>query len=355
MKSLPSKYGDIFLGKAKEGLQKAIEDLAPSSVIVVADSHTANLCLPLLADILDCSQAIVIPPGDLHKTIESCQQIWTAMLEADADRSCLLLNIGGGMICDLGGFAASCFKRGVRFGHLPTSLLAMTDAAIGGKTGINHSGYKNLIGRFEVPSLTWIDPIFLNTLPQRELRDGLAEVIKHAIIGGGELWDILSRVEDLSRIDWYDIISLSVPIKQRIVEHDPFEKGIRKTLNFGHTIGHALESHYLLEEHPMSHGGAIMLGMLAESRIAEQMGQLQTEDFQRIISLIMRLLRPSEVTLPSAEALGHWLQGDKKKSKGIIGYSLPDRIGSCAWDIKVEEQYIEESLNWLSVHLKAGY
>jgi 3-dehydroquinate synthase len=186
------------------------------------------------------------------------------------------------------------------------------------------------------------------------LTEGLAEVIKHAIIGSKALWNLLSEQKDMVQFDWNEIIELSLVVKQQIVEQDPFEKGIRKTLNFGHTIGHALESHYFLSDRPLSHGGAITLGMMAELRIAEQMGRLETEEFQRIIPLIMRLLRPSEVTLPSLEALQHWLQSDKKKSNGIIGYSLPDRIGFCARDIKVPEHYIEESLNWLSAHLKAS-
>ncbi len=354
MKSFPSTYGDIYSGEAGEGLRKAIEVLSPSKIIAIADSHTAGLCLPLLENFIHISHVIVIPPGDQYKTIESCQKIWTEMLKSEADRSCLVLNIGGGMICDLGGYAASCFKRGVRFGHIPTSLLAMTDASIGGKTGINHEGYKNLIGRFEIPSLTWIDTNFLRTLPTQELSDGMAEVVKHAIIGSPELWNWLSNADDLSDMDWDHIISLSVPVKQRIVEQDPFEKGLRKTLNFGHTIGHALESYFLPGTQPLSHGRAITLGMMAESRIAEQMGILKTEEFNVIIPLIMRLLRPSEVTLPALDALQHWLQGDKKKVKGIVGYSLPDRIGSCTWDIKVEEKYMAESLNWLSIHLKAS-
>lgn len=354
MKLLASTYGDICFGKTEDGLQKAIDDLSPSSLVIVADAHTAKFCLPLLENILQSPHIIVIPPGDQHKSLESCQQIWTTMLNADADRSTLVLNVGGGMICDLGGYAASCYKRGVRFGHIPTSLLAMTDAAIGGKTGINFSGYKNLIGRFEVPSLTWIDPQFLNTLPAQEISDGMAEVVKHAIINSKDLWDLLSQADNLSDIEWSPIIYHSILAKQRIVGMDPFEKGIRKTLNFGHTLGHALESHALQGDYPMSHGQAITLGMMAELRIAEQMGHLKNEDFHRIISLIVRLLRPSEVTLPTMDVLLHWLQGDKKKFGGVIGYSLPDRIGSCAWDIAVEEPYITESLKWLSVHLKAS-
>ncbi len=351
MKTFLSKYGDIYLGSAEEGLKTTIDGLTPSSIIIIADSHTAVACVPLITKIIGSQSEVVIAPGDQHKSYASCQTIWSYMLEVGADRSCLVLNIGGGMICDLGGFAASCYKRGVRFGHIPTSLLAMTDAAIGGKTGINHAGYKNLIGQFEIPSFIWIDPDFLKTLPYQELSDGMAEVIKHAIVGSKALWDLLSEIPDLDSINWLDLIAQSTRVKQQVVELDPFEKGARKALNYGHTIGHALESHYLNIKQPMPHGQAITLGMLAETRIAHQLGLLKIEDFQRIITLIMRLLRPSEVTLPQIEQVQHWLLGDKKKINGRLGYSLPESIGSCRWDVMVEDRFIAESLNWLAAHL----
>jgi 3-dehydroquinate synthase len=353
MKVFPSPLGDLYLGKINDGLHPVIQALTPQGVFIVADENTARECLPKLKALIQSEKLIVIAPGDRHKTIESCEQIWTALAEAGADRSSLVLNVGGGMICDLGGFAAACYQRGIRFGHIPTSLLAMADAAIGGKTGVNFKGYKNYIGRFEPPAFVWIDPVFLETLPRQEILDGLAEIIKHAVIGSRPLWETISAFEDISSINWMHIIDLNTPVKQDITASDPLEKGMRKALNFGHTIGHALESHFLPSTHPLSHGQAVTLGMMAEAKLARITGHLGNEDFQAIIDLIERLLSPSEVTLPSFNELQPWLLGDKKKSKGMTRYSLPDKIGSCGWDIIVEDHQVAESLDWLNTQVKA--
>ena len=352
MKEFRSPAGDIYLGSIADGLQDIIQSLDASSLILVADDNTADHCVPLLKINSDLAPTVIIPSGEPNKTLESAQQIWSALLNAGADRTSLVLNVGGGMITDLGGFAASCFQRGIRFGNIPTSLLGMADAALGGKTGVNFLGYKNYIGRFEIPSFIWIDPTFLNTLPQREVKDGLTEVVKHAILSGGALWELISNTKDAKDLDWLSLLELNTPVKQKIVEADPHERGVRKTLNFGHTVGHALESHFMGTGQPISHGKAVALGMLAEARIARQTSLMRNEDFQAIIEVIERLLGPYEVTLPPAGQLDHWLSGDKKKSKGRIGYSLPERIGLCRWDLAVEQEIVEESLNWLSTQVR---
>lgn len=351
MKTYASPLGDIYLGSVLDGLAPVIEKLQPSSLLLVADSNTLKYCVPLLEQVTGSNQCVVIPAGEQYKTLSSCEHIWASFMRSGPDRSALVLNVGGGMICDLGGFAASCFQRGIRFGHIPTSLLSMADAAIGGKTGINFEGYKNYIGRFEAPSFIWIEPIFLETLPIQETKDGLAEIIKHAIIGSKALWDLLSGLETLSSIRWPGILEENVLIKKRIVEADPHEKGLRKVLNFGHTIGHALESHHLPGSHPISHGQAVTLGMLAEAKLANRIGLLDTKDFQSIIGLIHRLLGQVEVTLPPIEKIRPWIQGDKKKTNGRVGFSLPDRIGSCGWNILVEEQDLAMSLDWLATQV----
>ncbi len=354
MNAFASPLGDLYLGSVQDGLHEVIQSLTPSNVIVIADDNTDCKCLPLLENLIDIPGGkVVIRPGDQYKTIDSCEVIWSALVAAGADRSSLILNVGGGMICDLGGFAASCYQRGIRFGHIPTSLLAMADAAIGGKTGVNFEGFKNYIGRFEVPAFIWVDPVFLETLPHQELLDGLAEVIKHAIVGSRSLRDTLSLHADTTSIDWWKIIELNTPVKQEITAADPMEKGIRKTLNFGHTIGHALESHFLHTSRPMSHGQAVTYGMMAEAKLSLLTGHMGNEDFHAIIGLIERLLSPSEVTLPSFKDLQPWLLGDKKKSKGVTRYSLPDQIGSCGWDIIVEDRQVAESLDWLSTQVRS--
>lgn len=348
MKVISSRSSDIYLGNVKDGLQKTIQALEPSQVIILADDNTVRHCVPLIEPLTDKTNHITIASGDQHKTLESCETIWSSLVNEGADRESLILNVGGGMICDLGGFAASCYQRGIRFAHIPTSLLAMADAAMGSKTGVNFGGYKNYIGRFEAPVFIWTDPTFLKTLPRQETLDGLAEIVKHAIIGSRDLWETLAMFEKLESIDWSQLLELNIPVKLQISEADPFEKGIRKTLNFGHTIGHALESHFLQSAQPLSHGQAVTLGMLAETKLAQLTGLLGNEDFKSIIDLILRLLSPCEVTLPTIDALQPWIQGDKKKSEGHVGYSLPDGLGSCKWDIKVEEILARESLDWVN-------
>ncbi len=351
MKQFPSPLGDIYLGHTHVGLNELISGLQPSKVFAVVDDHTAKWCLPQIGFAPDITGTITIPSGEHHKTLDSCELIWSSLAAAGADRSTIILNIGGGMVCDLGGFAACCYQRGIRFAHIPTSLLAMADASIGGKTGVDFKGFKNYIGRFEAPAFIWIDPSFLKTLPSQEIKDGLAEVIKHAIIGSPQLWEILAGADDFEAIDWNELLQANIPVKKQIVEQDPLERGIRKTLNFGHTIGHALESYFLLTATPHSHGQAITLGMMAESRIARLQGLLQEEDFQRIIGLIMRWLRPDGVPLPPLKDLQTWLHGDKKKSAGRVGYSLPSQIGLCVWNIQVEDQTLMESLAWLQTQV----
>jgi 3-dehydroquinate synthase len=353
MKAFRSPSGDIFLGKISDGLQEIISSFHASSVFLIADDQTASHCLPLLEGVANTENSIVIPSGEASKSLENAQYIWSSLINSGADRGTMILNIGGGMICDLGGFAAACYQRGIRFGHMPTSLLAMADAAIGGKSGINFQGFKNYIGSFAIPSFIWIDPVFLNTLPANELRNGMTEVVKHAIIGGGELWETISDASHLHDFDWPGVLALNTPVKQEIVDLDPHESGIRKVLNFGHTIGHALESHFLETGNPIAHGRAVTLGMLAEARMSYTMGLLGNEDFQAIILLIKRLLGPYEVTLPPAGKLAHWLSGDKKKSGGRVGYSLPERIGLCRWDMAVDQAIVEESLVWLSTQVRS--
>ena len=351
MNTYASPIGDIYLGKVEEGLVAVLEKLQPSSIHLLADSNTLKYCVPLLEPVIRTHQCVVIQASEHNKTLGSCQHIWASLIEKGADRSALVLNVGGGMICDLGGFAASCYQRGIRFGHLPTSLLSMADAAIGGKTGVNFEGYKNYLGRFEAPSFIWIDPVFLATLPDREIKDGLAEILKHAVIGSMDLWESLSRIDTMASIQWTPVLQENVLVKKRITEADPYEKGLRKVLNFGHTIGHALESHFMQSPTPISHGQAVTLGMLAEAKIANEMGLLDGKDFQAIIGLIHRLLGQVEVTLPSIKEIQPWLLGDKKKANRKVGFSLPDRIGSCGWNIHVEDQVMAAGLDWLATQV----
>lgn len=354
MKTTKSSLGDIHFGSINEGLQQLIRDQNPSTVFILADSQTAELCVPKVLEVIESNvQVIVIPHGEEHKNIDSCRQIWLSMIAGGADRQSQLLNVGGGMICDLGGFAASCYQRGIRFAHIPTSVLAMTDAAIGGKTGIDFNGLKNYIGVMSAPSFIWIDKQFLSTLPEIEFISGSAEIVKHAIVANSKLFELLAEKISLHDLAWDDVLEESISTKLSIVESDFLEKGKRKILNFGHTIGHALESYFLQTPHPLSHGQCITLGMMIESRIAQLMSILNNQDFNAIVSMADRLLSPLQISMPTFEELKPALSRDKKTSSGLTGYSLPDRIGSCRWDVPVEDKVIIESFHWLSTHDQA--
>ena len=285
MNSIPSTVGDIYIGQLQDGLEGLI---GRKQVFIIADENTASVCVPLLPAALQ-KNIIIIPAGEKFKNIQSCQVIWSQLVNKKANRESFVLNIGGGMITDIGGFAASCYMRGLRFANIPTTVLSMTDASIGGKVGIDFDDLKNYIGLVNFPTFIWIDPVFLKTLPETEKIAGLAEVVKHAIIGSKELFDFLYSVHTIDEIHWIDIFEKSIAVKLGVVEEDPYESGLRKILNFGHTIGHALESFFLSKGQHVLHGNCVAAGMLVEARIANLLGLLNNDDFQGIVSLTGKL------------------------------------------------------------------
>lgn len=348
MKSYLSSTGHIYLAYSGTGLPELIAAVNPDRVYILADENTSRYCVPILSKILDFSEVIIIPAGEKYKNVDSCRSIWSSLIRYNATRESLLINVGGGMICDIGGFSASCYQRGIRYVQMPTSVLAMADAALGGKTGIDYEDLKNYIGLIGVPSFVWIDPVFLQTLPHQEKISGLTEIVKHAIVGSSELWDMLKNVPAVDSINWEDILEKNLPVKLNVVEADPYEKGLRKILNFGHTVGHALESYFLDQSMRVSHGQCVATGMLVEAKIANSMGLLNNEDFISIERMVNRLLDPVRNSLPTFEALIRWIRMDKKKKGETVGFSLPDRIGSCGWDIPVNDGMIADSLQWLT-------
>lgn len=348
MKSYLSSTGNVYIGNSAKGLRELTDGIKPDRIFILADGNTERYCVPVLSNILDFSDIIIIPAGERYKNIDSCRLIWSSLIQYGATRESLLINLGGGMICDIGGFSASCYQRGIRYVQIPTSVLAMADAALGGKTGIDFEDLKNYIGVIGVPSFVWIDPVFLQTLPYQEKISGLTEIVKHAIIGSNELWDVLKNIREVDSINWEDILEKNLPVKLKVVEADPSEKGIRKILNFGHTVGHALESFYLAQGTYVSHGQCVATGMLAEAKIANSMGLLNNADFISVDMIINQLLDPVRNSLPTFETLIRWIRMDKKKKGKVLGFSLPDRIGSCGWDIPVDERLIAETLQWLT-------
>ncbi|CAN0054518.1 unnamed protein product, partial [Chrysoparadoxa australica] len=269
----------LFIDSPQEALSNIINQLTPDKVAILVDEHTSEHCLPLI----EKGKHLVIETqsGEINKNLHTCEFIWRQLTEAGFSRRSLLVNLGGGVIGDMGGFAASTYKRGIRFINFPTTLLAMVDANVGGKLGIDFMGFKNHIGLFNDPEKIMVFEAFLKTLPRRELRSGYAEVIKHGLIMDQSYWETI-KTANFPSLDWKKVIQRSIEIKSAVVLEDPKENGLRKILNFGHTLGHAVETWYLNHEKSLLHGEAIAVGMILEAHISMQKGLLNEECFYQI-------------------------------------------------------------------------
>ena len=295
-----------------------------SKVAILVDENTKRDCLHKLPKI-ENALIIEIKSGEEYKNISTCSFIWEQLTINNFDRNSLLINLGGGVIGDMGGICAATYKRGLEFIHIPTTLLAMVDASVGGKLGIDFKGFKNQIGLFNNPKAVLISPEFLETLAESELKSGFAEVVKHALISDNSLWVKLKNTL-FTDLDWEDIIDTSIQIKNNIVLADPFEKGERKKLNFGHTFGHAIESYYLEKGTPISHGEAVFMGMILETEISN----LSETDKNEIKNYIL-----SNFALPytpKKSYLHKYLINDKKNQDGKINFTLLSGIGNCSFD-----------------------
>ena len=295
-----------------------------SQIAILVDENTKRDCLHKLSN-FDNSIIIEIKSGEEYKNINTCNFIWEQLTKNNFDRNSLLINLGGGVIGDLGGFCASTYKRGIDFVHIPTTLLAMVDASVGGKLGIDFNGFKNQIGIFNNPKSVLINPTFLETLPENQLKSGFAEAVKHALISDVNLWKELQNTS-FENLDWKNIIKTSVQIKNKIVSADPFEKGERKKLNFGHTFGHAIESFYLEKETPILHGEAVFMGMILETEISNLSKTEKNEITNYILSNFALPYTPKKYNLHK------FLINDKKNQSGKISFSLLNKIGNCTID-----------------------
>jgi 3-dehydroquinate synthase len=315
------------------GLQQLGNMLRSHSVqnpIVVTDENVAKCHLPAIAASLQDAgyktDSIVIPPGEDNKNLETVSLLWKSFLEHGLDRKSTVIALGGGVIGDLAGFAASTYMRGIRWIGVPTTLLSMVDASLGGKTGFDLPEGKNMIGSFHPPELVLADPQVLHTLPERELISGMAEVVKHGILSDPQLFDECSRGLEWVRANLEEIVKRAMAVKIKVIEEDPYEKGIRATLNLGHTLGHALE---LTSRFELRHGEAIAIGMVAEASYAERIGLAEKGLSTTIANVLSRLGLPVSVPrgLPQIEILGA-MGVDKKKNASKIRFALPVRIGS---------------------------
>jgi len=317
-----------------------------SKIIVLVDTNTLDNCLPLFQQALPSLSnydVIEVDPGE--ENIDFCIGVWQNMLDFGADRHSLLINLGGGVVTDMGGFAASTFKRGMDFIQIPTTLLSQVDASVGGKTGIDMGSVKNIIGTFAQPQAVFISSLFLKTLDKRQLISGFAEVIKHGLIFDQAYYN---QVKTLG-IDQVDnaLIKHSVSIKNRVILEDPKEKGLRKILNFGHTIGHAIEGYSLQhDKRPLLHGEAIAVGMICEGFLSHKLNGLSLTDLDDLIATFRRYFNDYSFSSSIDTTLLELMRNDKKNLSNQIGFALLDRIGSCQYDIFVSEEDIIESLDF---------
>lgn len=342
---LANNYPIHFNENGYEALNSFLSESNYSNLFIIVDNNTEEFCLSKFLTYLETNLTIEIvefEAGEPNKNIETCVQLWKVLTELGADRKSLVINLGGGVVTDLGGFVASTFKRGIDFIHIPTTLLAMVDASVGGKNGVDLGNLKNQIGVINIPKMVIIDTQYLDTLSKNEMRSGLAEMLKHGLIYDAAYWE---KFLDLNAIDFADFDALiyrSVEIKNKIVTEDPTEKNIRKALNFGHTLGHAIESYFLENENKTTllHGEAIAIGMILESYISLKKGLLTLNEYQVIKSTIKAIydtvvFEENDIA-PIIELLIH----DKKNEYGNIQFALIEGIGNIKINQSVENELI---------------
>ncbi|MBC6607227.1 3-dehydroquinate synthase [Hymenobacter sp. BT188] len=320
---------------------------AVSQVFVLADANTIRLCYPRLREFLPENHiTIEIPDGEEYKVLATCETVWDALTEARADRFAVLVNLGGGVVTDLGGFCAALYKRGIRFVQVPTTLLAQVDASVGGKTGIDFQNFKNQLGVFQTPAAVFIEPRFLNTLEPRQLKSGYAEVVKHWLIADAAAFEHHRRTGFFVD-EWGPIIQESVLTKERIVAADPMESGLRKLLNFGHTVGHALES-YLLSQpgREILHGEAVAVGMICESWLSMTRGILSEEELDKIETFLFSVFEKVQFVTLETDAIAELALQDKKNAGSTINCTLLEGIGNAIYDQPVSVDEIASSLRY---------
>lgn len=316
-----------------------------SSLAVLVDENTHRDCYPQVKEFLPAHFIIEVRSGEGQKNIDTCILIWQSMTKHALDRHSCLLILGGGVLGDMGGFCAATYKRGIDFILVPTTLLAQVDASIGGKLGIDFEHFKNHIGAFQQPVLTLLYDGFLTTLPDPELRSGFAEIIKHALISDVHLWREIES-KDLKDQSFKTLIRHSVEFKARITTEDPKEKGLRKILNAGHTIGHALESYRLAQGKGILHGEAIAVGLIAESYIAEKLGLILGDDLASITKFILRTYGKLTIANNELSAIANLTLQDKKNKNNTIMCVLLDGIGKAKWDCAISPESVTEALSF---------
>ena len=341
----------IVSGNLERDLVNAIAECEHDKIFILTDQTTHDMCLPKLQNFLCLkgAQSIVIKAGDTNKTLDSLAEVWTALSQGGATRHSLMINLGGGMVTDLGGFAASTFKRGIDFINIPTTLLAMVDASVGGKTGINFGGLKNEIGVFSDSKFVIINTQFLDTLDHDNICSGYAEMLKHGLISDNKHWAELVGFNlaqpDLAQLQ--RMVAESIKVKERIVTEDPHEHGIRKALNLGHTVGHALESFAMKHGRPVLHGYAVAYGMGCELYLSARKTGFPTDKMHQTVRFILDHYGRLPYTCDDYPELLELMRHDKKNTSGIINFTLLGGIGDIRINQTATKEDIEEALDFL--------
>lgn len=346
---LATGYSIYFKEENYKELSAFVDKVNYSSVFILVDTNTFEHCYPRFMQFFSAKsgvEVIQIDAGEEHKNIDTCIGVWEAIADLGGDRKSLLITLGGGVVNDLGGFVAATFKRGIDFISIPTTLLAMVDASVGGKTGVDLGVLKNQVGLFANPKMVLIDPEYLQTLSHREIRSGVAEIIKYGLTYDRDLYDKISTNKQLNIVS---LIQRSVEIKNQVVTKDPKEKGLRKILNFGHTIGHAVESYFLKSKNKkkLTHGEAIAVGMICECYISSQLLGFPFSKTKEIKQTITSIYGKTEITESDFDKIISLLKHDKKNVGGRVNFVLLKNIEDCKIDCKVSNQLVKESFIFL--------
>jgi 3-dehydroquinate synthase len=347
MESIVSdSYAVHFNEKAFQSLNYHLAEKQYSIVFILVDEHTHELCLPqFMAEINGDYQfeIIEIESGEVNKNIETCVGVWEALSELGADRKSVLINLGGGVLTDLGGFVAATFKRGIEFINVPTTLLSMVDASVGGKTGVDLGSLKNQVGVIKQPVMVLVIPDFLDTLENHQIRSGFAEMLKHGLIQSRLYWESLKKAESLA--DMKGHILTSIQIKNKIVLQDPSEQGIRKILNFGHTLGHAIESYFLENEvkDTLLHGEAIAIGMILEGYLSNKVSGLKQDTLEDIKTTFLNHYEKIEFSEEDISSILKLMKYDKKNSHGKVNFVLLKSIGEPEVDVEIPTELFADA------------
>ncbi len=340
----------LFTNQISDAINQIVSSIEHNKLFVLTDSNTYRYVLPLIADNphIKGAEVITIEAGESYKNLDSTTIIWNKLQAGGATRKSLMLNIGGGVITDMGGFAASTFKRGMKFVNIPTTLLSAVDAAIGGKTGINYGGLKNEIGVFNEAQAVIISTTFLKTLPLNEIKSGYAEMLKHGLLSN-TITDINQLLEyDLSEPNYDNLLQLlkeSVEVKRSVVTEDPFEQGIRRALNLGHTVGHAFESLSMKRGTPIAHGYAVAWGLIVELTISHMELGFDSSQLYRLGNYVRENYGTINITCDDYPSLIEYMRHDKKSNNGELNFSLLNSIGDIKIDCEVEDKGVEAALD----------